>query len=128
MAAHLRVELDAVTENTVHDTIKGHEGAPEKMVGVKGDVHIVGMLENHGGGKVRRGGAGHEMGRGLRNHGECATVVINCGALKAQEQGMHPRGGELTAGKGAVKTRPASVRLEGAEGGQSRGDGAAHSR
>lgn len=48
------MELDAVTENTIHDTIKGHEGAPEKMVGVKEDAHIVGMLENHGGGKVRR--------------------------------------------------------------------------
>lgn len=60
MAARLRLELDVVTENRVHDSIKGHECGLEEMDGVKGDVHTVGRLKNHGGGRVRcgRGGLG----------------------------------------------------------------------
>jgi hypothetical protein len=35
------VELNAITENRVHDPIKGHERAPKKLVVVKGDTHTV---------------------------------------------------------------------------------------
>lgn len=42
MPALLRVELDAVIENGVHDLIKGHECAPDKVLVVKVDVRTVG--------------------------------------------------------------------------------------
>jgi hypothetical protein len=32
------VELDAATENKVHDSIKCHERAPEELTVVKGDT------------------------------------------------------------------------------------------
>jgi hypothetical protein len=58
MAVCLRVELDAITRNRVHDPIKGHECASEKMADVKGDAHTVGRHENRGGGGVWHDGDG----------------------------------------------------------------------
>lgn len=42
MTARLRVEFDTVTENRVHDLIKGHESAPKKLIVVKVDAHTMG--------------------------------------------------------------------------------------
>jgi hypothetical protein len=52
------VELDAVTENRVHDLIKRHESALEKMAVVKGDAHTVGWVMNCDGAKEGRQGRG----------------------------------------------------------------------
>jgi hypothetical protein len=40
VVACLRVELDAVMENRVHDTIKRHECASEKLDVMKGDMDM----------------------------------------------------------------------------------------
>jgi hypothetical protein len=48
VVARLRVELNAVTENRVCDTIKGHKCSPEKMADVKEDTHTLGRHENRG--------------------------------------------------------------------------------
>jgi hypothetical protein len=55
------VELNADTENRVHDPIKDHECALEKLVVVKGDTHMVGRHGNH---DRSRGWHGGEGGRG----------------------------------------------------------------
>jgi hypothetical protein len=44
-------ELDVDTENRVHDPIKGHRCAPEKLSVVKRDTHVVGRHMNRGGAK-----------------------------------------------------------------------------
>ena len=48
----LEGELDAVMENRVHDTIKRHECASEKLDVMKGDMDMHGKWhENHNGGR-----------------------------------------------------------------------------
>jgi hypothetical protein len=47
VAALLRVELNAVTEDWVHDSIKCHECAPLTQAVVKGDKDTVGRHVNH---------------------------------------------------------------------------------
>jgi hypothetical protein len=51
MAALLRVELDTVKENMVHDPIKSHECASKKLAIMNGDTHTVGRHVNHRGAK-----------------------------------------------------------------------------
>jgi hypothetical protein len=55
------VDLDTVTENKVHDSIKGHYGASEKLIVVKGEAHTVGRLvECIGAKNMRQGSAASE--------------------------------------------------------------------
>jgi hypothetical protein len=90
--ALLKVELNAVMENKVHDPIKGHECALEKLVVVKGDAHTVGrpmthdtMKVGHRGSICRKGmSGGNVMGHGRRSaiHGE------ECGDTKVGKRDM----------------------------------------
>lgn len=54
MAVLLRVDLDVVVEDKVHDPIKCNECALEKYDIVKGDAHKVGRHVNRGGAKDGR--------------------------------------------------------------------------
>lgn len=54
------VERDAVTENRVHDLIKGHECASEKLTVVKGDTHMIGRHMEHDMAKDERQGSRRE--------------------------------------------------------------------
>lgn len=58
VAVRLRVELNAVRENIVHDPVEGHECALEKLTVVNGHMHTVGRNGNCSGGRGRHGGAG----------------------------------------------------------------------
>lgn len=69
------MELDAVTENRVHNPINSHECAPKKLVVVKGDVHTVrrhvsrdGAKEGHRGSRCTKGCTDRE-GRAARERG-----------------------------------------------------------
>jgi hypothetical protein len=65
MAARLRIELDAITEDRVHDPIKSDESALEKQTVVKGDTHMVGRHVNHVEEKNGRRGARRERAQGV---------------------------------------------------------------
>jgi hypothetical protein len=112
--ALLKVELNAVMENKVHDPIKGHECALEKLVVVKGDAHTVGrpmthdtMKVGHRGSICRKGmSGGNVMGHGRRSaiHGE------ECGDMKVGVEHQNevrtvracgPDGPRLWAGRSA---------------------------
>lgn len=67
MAALLRVELNTVKENMVHDLIKRHECAPKKLAIMKGDTHTVGRHVNHCGAK--------EGCRGSRDRKGCSGAL-----------------------------------------------------
>jgi hypothetical protein len=59
VAALLRVvEIDAFTENMVHDPIKGHDRALEKLVVMKGEAHTIGRYMDHNRAKARHQGSG----------------------------------------------------------------------
>lgn len=51
-------EFDVVTENRVHDSIKGHERAPKKLAIVKRDTHTVGRHVDRDRAKDRCQGTG----------------------------------------------------------------------
>lgn len=51
VAVLLRVDLDTVTKDKVHDLIKAHKCALEKLTVVKGDAHTVGRHQTRGGGR-----------------------------------------------------------------------------
>jgi hypothetical protein len=59
------VELDAITENRVHDPIKGHMCVPGKLVVVKGDTHTVGRCVDHDMAKDEHQGSGRGSRRGF---------------------------------------------------------------
>jgi hypothetical protein len=59
------VKLDAVTKDSAHGAIEGHEGAPDKLVAVEDDAHSgpngngrnqegVGEVRSHNSGNPRR--------------------------------------------------------------------------
>lgn len=51
------MELDAVMEDKVHDSIKGHESSLEKLSIMQGDVHTVGKHESRNRAKERHRGS-----------------------------------------------------------------------
>jgi hypothetical protein len=74
--ACLRVELDAVMENRVHDTIKRHECASEKLDVMKGDMD---MHEKwHGNHAVGRPGRWTGAGGGSQRHRGWWDTVEGC--------------------------------------------------
>jgi hypothetical protein len=72
VATRLRVDLDAVTENRVHGSIKGHEGAPVKLAVVKEDVH------NDPGGTEQSQEAKVRSGKPGVNGAACKVSSMDC--------------------------------------------------
>jgi hypothetical protein len=92
MTTHLRVEFDAVTENKVHDPIKGREGALEVLAVMKGDMHTVGMHGNRNGGRDQR-------------DGHCQCCGRSCRRRWRSEEGGHRRGMEARGATRAALSR-----------------------
>lgn len=59
-------ELDAVTENRVHLSVKCHERAPEKLPVVKECTNTVGWHVDRSEAKDKRRGSSHKVAWGLR--------------------------------------------------------------
>jgi hypothetical protein len=87
VAARLRMELDAFTEDKVHDSIKGHESSLEKLSVMKGDAHTIGKHESRNRAKERH--------RGSRSRKELSgsSAMRHCGrnAIRGERSGVWGR-------------------------------------
>jgi hypothetical protein len=92
VAAHLRVDLDAVTENRVHGPIKGHEGAPDNLDVVKEDTH------------------NDPRGTGWSQEGGCASGQGKDGAREAKSHESSERGRAHGWGGRAISGRHRATR------------------
>jgi hypothetical protein len=88
------VELNAVTENRVHDLIKGHERAPKKLAVVKGGACTVGRHVNYGMAKGECQGSKHESRQVAVREVPCALAgggVAGTRVGRGHHRGVEPR-------------------------------------
>jgi hypothetical protein len=85
------MELDAVMEDKVHDSIKGHESSLEKLSVMKGDAHTVGKHESRNRAKERH------RGSRCRKELSGSSAMRHCGrnAIRGERSGV---GGRRDAG------------------------------
>jgi hypothetical protein len=71
------VELDTVMENWVHDAVKGHERAKEKLVVVKGDMDTIGRQMDDNRAKDERQGSRHREAPRCQMKGTFGSRVVD---------------------------------------------------